>query len=78
MDVAATIPYGDSRTHKCDYCGAEMQVFITKQTAHNEKEEYDCPECGKTYHARASLPISPPKLISQRTDGRTDKYENLN
>jgi len=76
MDVASTIPYGDDRQHTCDYCGAELHVHITKQTAHNEKEEYYCPECDKRYYAKASLPIQRVQVLKPRTDGRTDKYQN--
>jgi predicted RNA-binding Zn-ribbon protein involved in translation (DUF1610 family) len=73
MDVSATIPYGDSDEHTCDYCGAVIATIITKQTAHNEREEYYCPECKKEYSAKASMPIRV-QLVSPRTDGRTDRY----
>lgn len=76
MDIASTIPYGDSTTHNCDNCGAELEVNFVKQTAHNEKEEYYCPECNKEFYARASLPIRDVRVIKGRTDGKTDRYVN--
>lgn len=73
MDIAATIPYGETRNHDCDYCGASLRVEITKQNAHNEQEEYYCPECGKEYTTSASL--SPNVFVEKpRTDGKDDKY----
>lgn len=76
MDVASTIPYGENFKHNCDYCGAEIEVSITRQTAHNEKEDYYCPECDKEYFSRASLPIRHVVLLKPRTDNKTDKYNN--
>lgn len=76
MDVASTIPYGDSREHDCDYCGAGLEINYTRQTSHNEKEEYYCPECGKEYTVSASLPIQHVNVTHPRTDGKKDKYVN--
>jgi uncharacterized protein with PIN domain len=76
MDYASTKSYGDSTSHACDYCGAEIEVLVTKQTGHNEKEDYYCPECNKRFYKRASLPIMNVNLIKPRTDGKTDKYQN--
>jgi DNA-directed RNA polymerase subunit RPC12/RpoP len=64
MDYSATIPYSDGREQTCSNCGAEFSVIITKQTAHNEREEYNCPECGEEYYARASMPIR--KIIAMK------------
>lgn len=69
MDYSATIPYGDSRDQTCSNCGAEFTVNITKKTANNEREEYNCPECGQEYYARASMPIRV-TLKKKRTDGK--------
>ena len=76
MDVASTIGYGDDTIHNCDYCGAEIEVHVTRQTSHNEKEEYYCPECNKRFYKRAALPITNVNLLKPRTDGRNDKYNN--
>lgn len=75
MDVASTIPYGDSEEDICNYCGAKFRAIITRQPGHNEREDYNCPECDKQYFARASMPIRV-VLISKRTDGKTDKFNN--
>lgn len=75
MSLRETIAHADSHDQTCTYCGAEFHVRITKQSAHNEQEDYSCPECGKQYDARASMPIRT-VLISPRTDGRTDRYQN--
>lgn len=76
MDRASTIGYGESFEHKCSYCGAELKVSITRQTGHNESEEYNCPECDKEYSHRASMPIRNVKVLKGRTDGKTDKFDN--
>ena len=78
MDYSATNPNGDSDTHNCDYCNAKIEVRYVIQTGHNEKEEYNCPECNKLFHSKASLPIQQHdvKLLSPRTDGKTDKFKN--
>lgn len=75
MDIASTISFGDNQNEKCDYCGAEFKTEIINQTGHNEKEEYDCPECQKEFYSRVSMPIRV-KLIKPRTDGKTDTYKN--
>ena len=75
MDIASTKPYGNSEEGVCDYCGAKFKAIITRQSGHNEREDYNCPDCNKRYSARASLPIKV-TLISPRTDGKTDKYNN--
>ncbi|KAA2224669.1 hypothetical protein [Chryseobacterium sediminis] len=72
MDIASTIPYGDSTRHNCDNCGAELEVHVVKQKSHNEKEEYNCPECNKLFYARVSQPIQKIIVIKKRTDGKTD------
>lgn len=77
MDYNPTISTGDSFEDKCDNCGARFKVNVTKQTAHNDREEYNCPECGKQHSTRASMPINDRDitLISPRTDGRTDLFK---
>lgn len=76
MDIASTIPYGESSIHSCDYCGAEIEVNITKQSGHNEPEDYYCPECNKKFSTWASVPIRDIVLLKKRTDGKNDRYQN--
>ncbi|WP_286760619.1 hypothetical protein [Salegentibacter sp. UBA1130] len=73
MNHGFTISGGDSFEENC---GAKFKVNTTKQKAHNDREEYNCPECGKTSTRRASLPFRDRNinLILPRTDGRTDRY----
>jgi len=75
-DWNATHPYPDNDINKtCDYCGCVFRMQSAKQDGHNEPEEYYCPECFKEYRIRA---CNSPKvtLISPRTDGKTDRYNN--
>ena len=78
MDYGATITTTEGHSHTCDNCGAEISVSVAKQSGHNEREEYYCPECNKRFTTRASLPIMQGnvKLIKPRTDEKTDKYQN--
>lgn len=75
MDYASTFTTTEGHSQTCDYCGAEFSLTIPKQSGHNEREEYNCPECNKEYTVKASLPIMPSniKLIKPRTDGKTDR-----
>lgn len=75
MDIPSTIPYVDGHELTCDYCGAKMELTYQKQTGHNEREEFFCPQCHKEFHVRASLPPNV-KLLAPRTDGRNDRYPN--
>jgi predicted RNA-binding Zn-ribbon protein involved in translation (DUF1610 family) len=76
MDYASTISTREGTEVTCDNCGATMDVVVAKQSGHNEREDFYCPACGKRHYMRASMPIAPPKLISPRTDGKTDQYIN--
>lgn len=38
-------------------CKAELKVCYQQQTAHNETEAFECPNCGEEYTVRASMPI---------------------
>ena len=76
MDKTTTIGYGDSFEFQYDNCGAELEVNITLQKGHNEKEEYDCPECGMEFYSRAWLPIRNVKVLMGRTDGKEDRFIN--
>jgi transposase-like protein len=65
----------DKFDQTCDYCGARFEVTVPGQKAHEESEEYRCPECSKAYTVRASLTPSV-RLTSPRTDGRTTSFPN--
>lgn len=78
MDWESTHEYCKSCDEEiCDNCGAKYKVFIPAQKGHMESEEYFCPECNKGYSCWAS---NTPRvdLISARTDGKKDKYDNTN
>lgn len=68
MDIAAKKPYGDGREETCRNCGAEYFLHITKQTGHNEREEYNCPVCNEEYYAQSSMPIQI-TLMNKRKNG---------
>jgi DNA-directed RNA polymerase subunit RPC12/RpoP len=78
MDYASTFSSIESHSHACDNCGAEISLNISRQSGHNEKEEYYCPECNKRFTVSASLPIMPNdiQLLGRRTDGKTSRYQN--
>jgi hypothetical protein len=64
----------DKLAETCDNCGAGFEVVAPGQKGHEESEEYNCPECKKTFTIRASN--SPRvRLLSARTDGKTDYYK---
>lgn len=73
---SATFPYGAGFEMTCNNCGARLEVPVTMQDGHNEREDYNCPECDKRYYTRASLPIINVQVVTPRTDGKTDKYQN--
>lgn len=78
MDYASTHTAMGEDAQTCENCGAEYLISVPKQSGHNEREEYYCPECNKKYYVRASLPINNIRLIKSRTDGKSDKYSNSN
>jgi len=59
----------------CGACGAVFEVVVLggrmAKTSREDREDYDCPECGHTYHCRGT---APPRvtLLSGRTDGGGD------
>ena len=59
----------------CDYCGCVFEVSNQLQDGHNESEEYYCPECQKEYRVRACITPTV-TLVSERTDGKLDRYNN--
>jgi ribosomal protein L37AE/L43A len=77
MNYGATITTTEENSHTCDNCGAELSVTYARQAGHNEREDYNCPECDKRYYVRASLPIMSHnvKVIKARTDGKNDRYQ---
>ena len=58
----------------CSYCGARFRVLATQLTDAFHREEYACPECGRTYRTEAA---SEPQvqLLQRRTDGKNDQYQ---
>ena len=76
MDWTTThqhIDYDEEET--CDNCGCKFRVRAYKQAGHNETEEYRCPDCKKTYQRRACNTPEVSK-ISDRTDGKTEMFQN--
>lgn len=72
----ATHSYNDKDWEMtCEYCGCVFRMMSQLQDGHNESEEYYCPECHKEYHIRACT-TPQVTLISGRTDGKNDRYNN--
>lgn len=78
MDYSATIQTTDRENYICDNCGSEFSVSYCRQPGHNEREDFNCPECNKRFYVRASLPIMSHniRITKSRTDGKTDKFQN--
>jgi uncharacterized C2H2 Zn-finger protein len=73
---AAGTPPGPSVFDKsCNYCGALFRVQAPHGPFADHTEEYDCPECGKSYRTQASLEPHV-QLLAQRTDGKDDRYQD--
>lgn len=58
----------------CAYCGAKFDVLLARAADGNEPFDYDCPECGKQYEAKAAMQPAV-ALVAPRTDGKTDRYQ---
>jgi hypothetical protein len=58
----------------CAYCGARLRVLATHVADDPHREEYACPECGKSYEADA-LAEPEVQLLRPRTDGKNDRYQ---
>ena len=58
----------------CSYCGARVQVFVSREAGSDESQDYACPECNKQYTTHAALePVV--SLLAPRSDGKTDQYQ---
>jgi len=58
----------------CAYCGARFRVLATHQADDPHREEYACPECGKSYETEADAEPEV-QLLRARTDGKGDRYQ---
>ena len=58
----------------CAYCGARLRVLATHVADDPHREEYGCPECGKSYEVEA-LAEPQVQLLAPRTDGKSDRYQ---
>ena len=58
----------------CTYCGALFNVELTRQGGNNPVQPFACPECTKRYEVR-SAKTPKVRLVSARTDGKTDDYQ---
>lgn len=56
MGQNAAYSYGDIQGIKCG-CSVQLEVSITKQDGHNEKENFTCPSCGLEHFVIASMPV---------------------
>ena len=57
----------------CEYCGARLAVFVSREPGSGEEHDYDCPECGKDYSVHAAVdPLV--SVLEARTDGKDDRY----
>lgn len=57
----------------CDYCGARLAVFVSREVGSGEEHVYACPECTKEYPVHAALePLV--SVLEPRTDGKDDQY----
>ena len=58
----------------CGYCGARFRVLATHVADDPHREDYACPECGKSYEVDAA---SEPEvqLLRPRSDGKNDRYQ---
>ena len=58
----------------CEYCGARMRVLAAQVPQDNHTQDYECPECGKSYETEAAAEPRV-QLLKPRTDGKDDKYQ---
>ena len=57
----------------CGYCGARFRVLAPQAAEENRTQDYDCPECGKSYEMEAAAEPRV-RLLQPRTDGKDDRY----
>jgi hypothetical protein len=59
----------------CAYCGARFRVVATQVADALHREDYACPECGKSYVVRG---VGEPQvqLLQARTDGKDGRYQD--
>ncbi len=67
---------GDFRTFEksCVYCGARLRLLALLVPEENRTQDYDCPECGKTYELQAAAEPQV-RVLRPRTDGKDDRYQ---
>ena len=67
---------GDLRIFEksCAYCGARLRVLTVRVLDENRTQDYDCPECGKSYETEAATEPQV-RLLVPRTDGKDDRYQ---
>lgn len=65
-------PGGFEKT--CSYCGARFRVLASQGRGLVHSEEYDCPECGKSYRMQAAAEPDV-HLLQPRRDGKSDRYQ---
>jgi hypothetical protein len=58
----------------CGYCGARFRVLAPQAEGENRTQDYDCPECGKSYEIEAAAEPRV-RLLKSRTDGKDDRYQ---
>lgn len=58
----------------CRYCGARFRVLATTPAGEMHREEYACPECGKSYEVEAAAEPEV-QLLQPRSDGKDDRYQ---
>jgi acetone carboxylase gamma subunit len=58
----------------CEYCGARMRVLAPQVPDENRTQDYECPECGKSYEIEAAAEPRV-RLVQARTDGKDDRYQ---
>jgi transposase-like protein len=59
----------------CGYCGARFRVLATQVEDRRHLQDYECPECGKSYQTEAAGEPEV-QLLRRRTDGKVDRYQD--
>jgi DNA-directed RNA polymerase subunit RPC12/RpoP len=58
----------------CAYCGARYAVTVPRASESAVLRDYHCPECGRGEEVHSLLPPLV-RLLSPRTDGKSDSYQ---